>query len=51
MEWISEDIDPHQNGSVEGSFTVHFLEKLVHLWHQALDELGRVLRVLLLDYI
>ena len=44
MECISEDIDPHQYGSVKGSSTVHALVELVHLWQQALDEPGKVLR-------
>ena len=50
MECVSEDIDLHQYGSVKGSITVHALVELVHLWLQALDEPGKVLRVLLLNY-
>ena len=34
----------------KGSSTVHAIVELVHLWQQALDEPGKVLRVLLLDY-
>ena len=49
MECVSEDIDSHQYGSVKGSSTIHALVELVQLWQQALDEPGKVLRVLLLD--
>lgn len=50
MDCVSEDIDSHQYGSIKGSSTVHALVELVHLWQQALDEPGKVIRILLLDY-
>ncbi len=37
-------------GSIKGSSTVHALVEMVHLWQQALDQQGKVLRILLLDY-
>ena len=40
----------HQYRSVKGSSTVHALVELIHLWQQSLDEPGKVLRVLLVDY-
>lgn len=49
-DFIANDIDPHQYGSVQNSSTVHALVELVHRWQQALDEPGNALRVLLLDY-
>ena len=50
MERVSQDIDSHQCGSVKGSSTIHTLVELVDLWQQALDEPGKVLCMLLLDY-
>ena len=49
MEEVSESIDP-QYGSVKDSSTVHAFVELIHLWQEALDNRGKVLRVLLLDY-
>ena len=49
-EEVSEFIDPKQYGSVKDSSTVHALVELIHLWQKALDNPGKVLRVLLLDY-
>ena len=46
----TEDIDPHQYGSVKGSSAVHALVQLVHHWQQVLDSPGKLLRVLLLDF-
>ena len=50
MDAITEDIDPHQHGSVKGSSTVYALVKLVNHWQQALDSPGNLLRVLLMDF-
>ena len=50
MDAITEDIDPHQYGSIKGSSTVHALVELVHHWQQALDTPGQLLRVLLVDF-
>ena len=48
-EEMSESIEPKHYGSVKNSSTVHALVELVHLWQEALDSPGKVLRVLL-DY-
>ena len=49
-EEVSESIDPKQYGSVKDNSRVHALVELIHLWQEALDNPGKVLRVLLLDY-
>ena len=49
-EEVSKSIDPKQYGSVKDSSTVHALVELIHLWQEALDNSGKVLLVLLLDY-
>ena len=50
MDHISNDLDPPQYGSVKNSSTVHAFVELIHHWQQGLDEPGKVLHVLLLDY-
>ena len=50
INYISGVLDPQQYGSRKNSSTVHALVELIHCWQQGLDEPGKILRVLFLDY-
>ena len=50
MDTTRDVIDDHQFGSPRGSSTLHALVELVHRWQEALDDPGRHMHLLLLDF-
>ena len=50
MEFIENDLDPYQFGSLSGSSTTLALIELYHLWINALETPGTIIRILLLDF-
>ena len=50
MDIKQDIIDPLQLGSLPGRSTAHVVVQLVHLWQQALDSPGKMVRVIMLDF-
>ena len=50
MEIITDFLDPHQYGSLQGNSAVHALVELTHNWLASLEEHGKAVRILLLDF-
>ena len=50
MDIIGNKIDISQYGCLKGTSTTHALVDLIHSWSKAVDSLGTIVRILLLDF-
>ena len=50
MDIIGNKIDRSQYGCLKGTSTTHALVDLIHSWSKAVDSLGTIVHILLLDF-